>query len=115
MSYDLSISVKAEGCGKFVEIAEPEYDSPTYNLGAMFRACTGWDFSQSEYYKCSDVIMKIERGIRELRFNTNQYVQYEAKNGWGTVPTAIRTLECLRDCIYEQAEDIPIDCLYVRW
>lgn len=101
MSYDLSISVKAEGCGKFMEIAEPEYDSPTYNLGAMFRACTGWDFSQSEYYKCSDVIMKIERGIRELRFNTNQYVQYEAKNGWN-----IRESE-----YYDKTlEDMPFFC-----
>ena len=41
MSYDLRIAVKVDGCDKFAQIAEPEYRSPTYNLGKMFRACTG--------------------------------------------------------------------------
>ena len=62
MSYDLRIAVKVDGCDKFAEIAEPEYSSPTYNLGKMFRACTGWDYKQGEYYKCSDVIGNIEKG-----------------------------------------------------
>nr|DAM55799.1 MAG TPA: hypothetical protein [Caudoviricetes sp.] len=86
MSYDLRIAVKVDGCDKFAEIAEPEYSSPTYNLGKMFRACTGWD-----------------------------YKQYEPENGWGTVASAVAVLENLRDCIYEQAEEIPLDCLYVAW
>ena len=46
MSYDLRIAVKVDGCDKFAGIAEPEYSSPTYNLGKMFRACTGWDYKQ---------------------------------------------------------------------
>lgn len=46
MSYDLRIAVKVDGCDKFAQIAEPEYSNPTYNLGKMFRACTGWDYKQ---------------------------------------------------------------------
>lgn len=36
-------------------------------------------------------------------------------NGWGGIASAKRALESLRDCIYEQAEDIPIECLWVAW
>ena len=86
MSYDLRIAVKVRGCAKFAEIAEPEYSSPTYNLGEMFRACTGWDFEPGEYYRCSDVIGNIERGIKELRTNKAQYKQYEPENCWGRLP-----------------------------
>lgn len=61
MSYDLRIAVKVDGCDKFAGIAEPEYSSPTYNLGKMFRACTGWDYKQGEYYRCSEVIGNIKK------------------------------------------------------
>lgn len=115
MSYDLRIAVKVDGCDKFAEIAEPEYSSPTYNLGKIFRACTGWDYKQGEYYKCSDVIGNIEKGVKELRANKAQYKQYEPENGWGTVASAVVALENLRDCIYAQAEEIPLECLYVAW
>lgn len=39
MSYDIRICVKVEGIDKYADIARPEYDSPTYNLGEMFRSC----------------------------------------------------------------------------
>lgn len=115
MSYDIRLSVKVEGCDRFAEIAEPELPSPTYNLGKMFRACTGWNFTQGEQYKCSEVIDMIDRGIRELRFNRAEYEKYNPKNGWGDISGAIRVLESLRKCIYENAEDIPLNCLYVCW
>lgn len=115
MSYDLRIAVKVDGCDKFAEIAEPEYSSPTYNLGKMFRACTGWDYEQGKYYRCSDVIGNIEKGVKELRANKAQYRRYEAENGWGKIVDAVIVLEDLSDCIYEKAEDIPLDCLCVKW
>lgn len=115
MSYDIRIKVKVEGIGKYATIATPEYDSPTYNLGAMFRACMDWDYSQSEYYKCDFVIDRVERGIRELRTNRNEYKQYNPPNGWGSIDGAIRALESLRECIYEQAEEIPLEHLYMCW
>ena len=115
MSYDLRIAVKVDGCDKFAQIAEPEYSSPTYNLGKMFRASTGWDFKQGEYYRCSDVIGNIEKGVKELRTNKAQYKQSAPETGWGTFACAGVARENLRDCIYEQAEGIPLECLYVAW
>lgn len=46
MSYDISIYVKVDGIDKYAEVATPEYSSPTYNLGKLFRACMDWDYSQ---------------------------------------------------------------------
>lgn len=115
MSYDIRICVKAEGCDKYPAIAEPELSSPTYNLGTMFRKCMCWDYSQGNYYKCDFVIEKVEHGIKELKDNRNKYIKYNPKNGWGNIDGAIDVLESLRTCIYEQAEDIPIDCLYMCW
>ena len=115
MSYDIRICVKVEGCDKYVAIARPEYDSPTYNLGKMFRACMDWDYSQGEYYPCDFVIEKVNRGINELITRRHDYTKYNPINGWGNIDGAIKALESLRECIYEEAEDIPINCLYMRW
>lgn len=120
MSYDIRISVKVQGCDRYAEIATPEYDNPTFNLAEIFRACMDWDFKTSKenekgeyqvcYYPCSFAIEKIERGIKELRTNRKAYDQYS-----GSTSCARRALESLSDCIYEQAEEIPIECLYMSW
>lgn len=115
MSYDLRVAVKVQGCDKYADIAEPEYANPTYNLGNMFRACMEWDYKQGEYYKCDEVLPKIIHGIRELRGNRGEYKKYSPANGWGTIGSAIEDLESLRTCIYEQAEEIPLNCLYMCW
>lgn len=115
MSYDLRIGVKVEGLGKIVEVARPTYDSPTYNLGKMFRACTGWDFKQGEWYNCGDVIGKITDGITNLITDPTYYRKYEPENKFGTVENAVTVLESLRDCIYETTEDVPLLYLWVRW
>ena len=115
MSYDLRIAVKVDGTDLFADIAEPEYANPTYNLRSMFVACMDWNYSQSEYYPCSEVISKVERGIRELRTKRSAYIKYNPSNGWGSIDGAIRALESLRDCIYEQVEYIPIKHLWMAW
>lgn len=115
MSYNLKIRVKAEGCNKYPVIAYPELDTPTYNLGKMFRACMNWDYKQSELYRCDEVISKIERGIKELTYNPEKYEKYNPTNGWGDLNSALNTLCSLRDCIHEQAEEIPLNCLYMSW
>lgn len=115
MSYDLRVAVKVEGCDKYANIAEPEYANPTYNLGDMFRACMGWNFKQGVYYKCDFAIDRIERGIKNLKRNRAEYEKYNPSNGWGTIDSAIEDLESLRTCIYEQAENIPLKCLYMCW
>ena len=115
MSYDIRICVKIDGIDQYAVIGCPELDSPTYNLGNMFRACMNWDFRQSEYYNCNDVIDKVEHGIKELRTHRDKYEIYNPSNGWGDLDGAIRVLESLRMCIYEEAETIPINHLYMRW
>lgn len=115
MSYDLRVAVKVEGCDKYADIAEPEYANPTYNLGDMFRACMGWDYEQGKYYKCDFVMPKVEHGIEELKHNREKYEKYNPSNGWGSIDSAIRDLESLRACIYEQVEEIPLNCLYMCW
>lgn len=115
MSYDIRLAVKVDGTDIFAEIAEPEYSSPTYNLRDMFVACMDWDYSQGEYYKCEEVLQKVERGIRELSTKPNEYKKYNPPNGWGSRKTAIEALESLRKCIYEEAKYIPIEHLYMCW
>lgn len=115
MSYDIEISVKVDGLDQYAMIDRPTYDSPTYNLGGMFRACMDWDYSQGEYYKCSEIIDKVEKGIRELKTNRKDYEKFNPSNGWGNIDSAIRVLESLRWCIYENADEIPIEHLYMKW
>lgn len=122
MSYDIRLSVKVEGANDcYAVIAEPEYSSPTYNIGGMLRACTGWDFHQGEYYKVSEVVPLIEHGIHELKFNRKAYKEYEPQNGWGSIGSAIDALESIMECIRHETSgewtwnEIPIECLYISW
>ena len=115
MSYDIEIGVRIYDTDLYVCCATPEYSSPTYNLGQMFRAATGWDFEQCKWYRCEDVMPNICRGISELVLKSSKYKTLEPKNGWGTIQGARECLESMRDCIYEQAEYIPIEHLWVRW
>ena len=115
MSYDLRIAVKIEGLDQFAQIAEPKLSSPTYNLRDMFVACMDWNYTQGEYYPCKDVLPKVERGITELMTKPKQYDKYNPSNGWGSREGAVRVLESLRKCILEEAEDIPIEHLWMAW
>lgn len=117
MSYDIEIGVRVYDTNLYVRIAEPEYQHPTYNLGQMFRAATGWNFEQSKWYRCEEVLPKIRKGIDELRLHPNKYKTLEPKNGWGTLTSAVECLESIRDCLYEIVgdEEIPIEHLWIRW
>lgn len=115
MSYDIEIGVRVYGTDLYAPIAKPEYADPTYNLGQMFRAATGWNFEQGKWYRCEDVINNIQQGIGELRIRPSKYKTLEPKNGWGTISSAVECLESMRDCIYRTAKEIPIEHLWVRW
>lgn len=121
MSYDIRFGVKvADADGLIATVGEPEYSSPTYNLRDMFVACMDWDYEQGVWYKVTEVLPKIERGIHELKFNAKKYKKYNPENGWGDLQGA---LECLESCATEIAhfndgwywEDIPIEHLWFRW
>lgn len=126
MSYDLRIAVKVEGAEKgneYAVIAEPERNNPTYNLGEMFRACTGWDFEQSKFYKVSDVYQNIVRGIINLTEHKEEFEKYNSPNGWGTTQSALAALKSLKECIDDiEAPNswggwntFPKELLYVAW
>lgn len=115
MSYSIGIYVKVEGCNKFAEIAYPEYSSPSYNLGKLFRSCMSWNFNSSEYYRCDHVLEHLDRGIKELAYNSNKYTKLIPVSSILTTSGALNVLDSIRDCILEQAEDIPLDCLYMSW
>lgn len=115
MSYCIGVYVKVDGCDKYVQAAYPTYYKPTYNLGKLFRACMNWNFKNEEYYRCDKVMEYVEKGIKELESNPLNYTELLPSNGWGTMSSAIETLRSIRTCILEQAEDIPCDCMYMRW
>lgn len=120
MSYDLRVGVKVAGVKDLiVEIGRPLYDSPTYNLGDMFRACMDWDYKQCEWYKVSDVLPKVKRGVHELQFNGKEYDKYNPSNGWGGRQGALKVLESLLECFAEYGPEsyasIPFKHLYMRW
>lgn len=113
MSYDLELGVKTEN-GNFVPTrVQPEYSSPTYNLGEMFRKSTGWDFEQGKEYRVDKVLDKVFKGIYELMHFPDEYKKYEPRNGWGSVEGAFRDLLSLAKAIEDS--DVPLDELYVRW
>lgn len=124
MSYDIRLGVKVEGGNNlFAVIDEPsEYKNPTYNLGKMFRECTGRNFEQGRWYKVSDVLPLIEKGVRKLKFSPQKYRRFEPENGWGTVESALQGLEAMLECIRNNTETscmtwnaIPIELMYVAW
>lgn len=117
MSYDIRLAVKTE-FGGFIVIDEPQYSSPTYNLGELFRKCTQWDFKQGEYYKCSEVVHLIKGGFRELVSHPVKYEKYLPDNGWGTMRDAQDCLRDILECIDENIfgnHRIPIEYLYIKW
>lgn len=120
MSYDLSIGVKVAGVEDLiVEIGRPLYDSPTYNFGNMFRACMDWDYEQGVWYKVSDILPKVERGVHELRFHSKEYDKYNKSNGLGFRQDALKVLESLLECFVKYGPEnrisIPFEHLYMRW
>lgn len=124
MSYDLRIGVKVDGGDNlYAVIDQPDFNSPTYNIGEMFRKCTGWDFEHGEWYNAAEVLPLIQHGISELKFHESKYVKYNSPNGWGTTESALKALVSLEECIRNNAEEgsgwswnrIPLELMYVCW
>ena len=88
----------------------------------MFVNCMGWEYEQGEWYRISEVLPYIERGVHELTFNKKKYEKYNPDNGWGNVESALKALQSLLECIKDHAgltewpsNKIPIEHLYMRW
>ena len=122
MSYDIQFGVKVDGMdGYIASFAEPEIDSPTYNLRRMFVACMGWDYRQGDWYNCAEVFPKIRHGQEELSLYPGKYKKYNAPNGWGTVEGAKMCLDSIVDRVGEivsgdwSGTPIPLEHLWIRW
>ena len=123
MSYDIRFGVKVAGTDDelYAVIGEPERCSPTYNNRDIFVKCMDWNYHQGEWYKVSEIIPKIEKGIHELQFNKEAYKQYEPKNGWGGIQSSLEALQSIMKWLTEDGlpwswnGDIPLDLIYMRW
>ena len=120
MSYDIRFGVKVEDTEYFAVTGQPEYASPTYNVGKIFRKCMNWDFKQGEWYKIKDYIPNIEKGIHEMQFNAQEYKELEPDNGWGTTDSVLKCLQSIIKYLTEDMQwswngDIPIDYIYMCW
>ena len=122
MSYDIRIAVETVYPDKFGEgyavVYSPEYDSPTYNVGNIFRKVMDWDFRQGEWYPLPEVLEHIDHGIGVLRKGFGPYRDMEPDNGWGTVETVWECLTSWRSELedpYGVTETWPIEHLWWRW
>ena len=123
MSYDIRFGVQTampniEG-ERFVIVGRPDYDSPTYNLRDMFVACMDWNYEQSHvdddgirrttWYPMTEVLPRIERGIRELTENREEYEKYNPPNGWGDLDGALRCLRNWKAELGPRGESMPFE------
>lgn len=136
MSYDIRFGVQTvcenNDGERFVVVHVPEYDNPTYNLSDMFRACMDWDYDQGEWYPMTEVLPRIERGIRELVGNRSKYERYNPPNGWGDLDGALRCLRNWRSSLVNDDDPVlgdgtarfdwdmatymwPLETLWFRW
>lgn len=115
MSYSIGIYVKVEGCDKFAEIAYPEYSSPSYNLGRLFRSCMDWNFKSEEYYRCDYAVGRLNKGIKELMYCPKEHLKLNPTLSMGSVASSLDILGSVRECILKQAENIPLECMYMKW
>jgi hypothetical protein len=118
MSYDISFKVKVEGVDAFVEVGDCDANI-TWNVRKMIEVSTGLPWINSANNGlCVDVIPKIEQGYKELILHPEEYKQYEATNGWGTVPGTIgffaRILEKWDEFIQWNEELIPVVTFWIE-
>lgn len=85
MSYDIAFRVKAEGADRWLEVGDCDANI-TWNVREIITRSTGLAWRNEENNGlCSEVIPRIEAGLRELERFPERYRPYEAENGWGTV------------------------------
>jgi len=126
VSYDIRFGVKVAGAPNdcYAVIGQPEYDSPTYNLRAIFQNSMDWDYRQGEWYPIKDVLPKMRKGIETLHKEAWKYKQLEPSNGWGTIGSAIQAMQSVLDYFDPTCwggldgswnAGIPLDCIYMSW
>lgn len=122
MSYDIRFGVKVAGApdDMYAVIGEPRLSSPTYNNRDIFVKSMDWDYHQGEWYRVTEIIPKVERGIHELTFNRMAYISLEPDSGWGGISSSLKALESIMEWLTDELNrgwngDIPLECIYMRW
>lgn len=86
MSYDVSFRVKVQDKPIYTNLAYVNSANITWNVRELILKSSGWDIKNCDNNGlATEWIKKINKGIEELTNNPNEYRQYEASNGWGTV------------------------------
>lgn len=98
MGYDIHFKVKVEGIDKYITVGDCEANT-TWNVREIIRKSTGLEWNNEENNGlCKDVMLHITEGLTELTYRPNEYKQYEASNGYGTVEGCRRFfLQILKD------------------
>jgi len=98
MSYDISFQVKVEGVDKWVEVADYNI---TWNVYKIIYHSSGWDIRDGDNGTADFIGLLIKNGIEALETHPNEYKQYEASNGWGTVKGTLNFFKRLAESCQE--------------
>lgn len=96
MSWDVEMRVKVESKPIYVPVALIGEANVTYNVTTLIAKSSSWRMHNGNNGNVLEWKKKIELGIQELENRPEQYREFEAKNGWGTVES---TLDFYRDCL----------------
>ena len=96
MSYDIDLRAKVEGVDEYVDIADA-WVNITWNVRELIEHSSGWIIKNEDNNGLAGDLNKLLiHGIHELENHPDQYRQYEAKNGWGTIESTLRFYKELR-------------------
>ena len=92
MSLDINITAKRE-----TEIYEANV---TYNLADMYYKCIDKDkgFRKLDGMNCKEALPIIEKAIKDMLNNADEYRKLNPKNGWGSYEGLLKVLQEMRSC-----------------
>ena len=100
MSYDISLKVKVQDVDKYINVADG--GNCTWNVRELIEKASGWEIKNEENNgTAEDMIPMLKQGIANLSERPNDYKQYEASNGWGTVESTLRFFRGMLDTCEE--------------
>ena len=108
MSYDILFKAKIEGVDRWVPVGCCSANI-TSNVRKIIELSTGLPWlNEKNNGLCSDIIPSIERGYLELVKNGEEYKQYEAENGWGTVEGTKQFFRTILDEWHDLQSEDPV-------
>lgn len=96
MSYDVSFKAKLEGADQWVYVGD-DWINHTSNTATMIKEVCGSYPSQWNGKRCADMYPVLMQGISLLNNHPQRYKQFEAPNGWGTIPQVMDFLSKVAD------------------